>query len=31
LLFDSTVDYQIPLSDIVWSVAMMSALAMLEE
>lgn len=30
LFFDSTVDYQISLSDIVWSVAMMSALVMLE-
>lgn len=30
LFFDSTVDYQIALSDIVWSVAMMSALVMLD-
>lgn len=30
LFFDSTVDYQISLSDIVWSVAMMSTLAMLD-
>jgi hypothetical protein len=30
LFFDSTVDYQISLSDIVWSVAMMSTLVMLD-
>lgn len=30
LFFDSTIDYQISLSDIVWSLAMMSALVMLE-
>ncbi len=30
LFFDSTVDYQISLSDIVWSVAMISTLVMLE-
>ena len=30
LFFDSTVDFQISLSDIVWSVAMMTSLAMFE-
>jgi len=30
LFFDSTVDYQISLSDIVWSVAMMSTLVLLD-
>jgi hypothetical protein len=30
LFFDSTVDYQISLSDIVWSVAMMASLVMLD-
>ncbi len=30
LLFDSTVDYQISLSDIVWSIAMMSTLVMID-
>ncbi len=30
LFFDSTVDYQISLSDIVWSVAMMTTLVMLD-
>jgi hypothetical protein len=30
LFFDSTVDYQISLSDIVWSVAMLSTLVMLD-
>ena len=30
LFFDSTVDFQISLSDIVWSIAMMSSLLMLE-
>jgi hypothetical protein len=29
LLFDSTVDFQIDLSDIVWSIAMLGALVML--
>ncbi len=31
LLFDSTIDFQISLSDIVWSVAIMSSLVMLED
>lgn len=30
LFFDSTIDFQISLSDIVWSIAMMSSLLMLE-
>ncbi|HET7319139.1 MAG TPA: DUF3786 domain-containing protein, partial [Nitrospirota bacterium] len=30
LFFDSTVDFQISLSDIVWSIAMMTTLAMFE-
>jgi hypothetical protein len=30
LFFDSTVDFQVLLSDIVWSIAMMSTLVMLE-
>ncbi|MCK4911730.1 MAG: hypothetical protein KAR83_08800 [Thermodesulfovibrionales bacterium] len=31
LFFDSTIDFQISLSDIVWAVAIMSALVMLED
>jgi hypothetical protein len=31
LFFDSTIDYQISLSDIVWSIAVMASLVMLEE
>ncbi|KKL72664.1 hypothetical protein LCGC14_2082640, partial [marine sediment metagenome] len=31
LFFDSTIDFQISLSDIVWAVAIMTALVMLED